>query len=118
MNRIVPVIASAILLTAASTSLATAELKLDTRHDIVPVATHSAPPQPERTAEAAKTVPQTATPTQVAVADHQAKAAEPKPRPKKVQRKVRPRYGELEQIIVVRPVYRPIFAGYRFGRRW
>ena len=114
MIRIVPAIASAILLTVASTGLATAELKLDTRHDIVPVATH-APAQPERTAEVPKTLPQTATRTQVAAADHHASAAATPPRPK-VQRKARPRYAE--PIIVVRPVYRPVFAGFRFGRRW
>ncbi len=117
MNKIVPAIASAILLTVASSSLATAELKLDTRHDIAPIATHTTAPaaQPERTADAPKTVPQPASRTQVAAANHQASAAEPPPRPK-VQRKARPRYAE--PVIVFRPVYRPVFGGFRFGRRW
>ena len=114
MIKIVPAIAGAILLTVASTSLATAELKLDTRHDIVPVVTQ-APAQSERSAETPTALPQPATRTQMAAADHQASAVGPPPRPK-VQRKARPRYAE--PIIVVRPVYRPVFAGFRFGRRW
>ena len=127
MTRTIPAIASAILLTVTSSSLATAGLNLDNRQDIVPVAaqTTQASAQPQPTAETPKTQPQTAASTQVAAADHQAKATdyqtkavEPPPRPKKVQRKAHPRYEE--QIVVVRPAYRPVFGGFRFGhgRRW
>ncbi len=111
MNTFVPALVSAILVTVASATIASAELKLDTRHDIAPAA-HT-----EAIAESPKRLPPPAPRAQVVAADHQASAVAPPPARPKAQRKVRPRYAG--PVIVVRPVFhRPVFTVYRIGRRW
>lgn len=105
MNKLTSALASAILLTVVSGSIASAELKLDARHDIEPAAAQSAPAANNGlVTDAAKNL--VASKYQTAAANHQASAAAVPAKPK-VQRKPRPRYVE-ETVFVVRPVFRPV----------
>ena len=105
MNKLTSALASAILLTIVSSSIASADLKLDVRHDIEPAATQSAPVENNGLAtDAAKNL--VASKYQTAAANHQASATVVPAKPK-AQRRPRPQYVE-ETVVVVRPVFRPV----------
>jgi hypothetical protein len=117
MKSLASVLASAILLTVASSNFAAAELKLDSRHDIEPAAQTTPVETTGKTAAAEKPAQ---TKYQTAAADAQA-AVPPKPAKPRAKAKPRPRYVE-ETVLVVRPfrpVFRPAFRpAFRFGGRW
>jgi hypothetical protein len=119
MKTFASVLASAIVLTVASSTFAAAELRLDTRHDIEPAATQTTVPA-ATTGKATETAEKPAPAKyQTAAADAQA-AVPPKPVKPKAKAKPRPRYVE-EPVVVVRPVFRPVFRPvrvFRFGGRW
>jgi hypothetical protein len=120
MKNFASVLASAILLTVASSNFAAAELALDSRGDIHPVAAQSS--SEATTGQAGETAQKPAeTKYQTAAADAQAAASPPKPVEKakvkaKPKAKPRPRYVE-EPVLVVRHTFRPVFRpAFRSGR--
>ncbi len=122
MKTFASAFASAVLLTVVSGNFAAAELALDSRGDIQPVATQSTTASTSGQAGETAQKPGEAR-YQTAAADAQASVPPPKPVKKAAAKpKPRPRYVE-EPVLVVRhsfrPVFRPAFRPvFRLGGRW